>query len=171
MPIIKLEQNHIEYADHVGLRRREMAIDANRKAHNGAPVENMSALKLDITGARAECAFYVWIKPMVPDIVWNAIRKRISGLPDFNDWIDVKARTKEWHSLIVQEDDPPDWAYPLVLTHLHPVYQIDGWLFGYEAKKFPITDPAGGRPAHFVKQNFLNKDMDDLVDRIKNKAL
>ncbi len=106
---------------------------------------------MHIAGLPGEVAGKLYLNP----VIWNAFRSygSIHNLADLEDWIDVKTRTKSWHDLIVQEDDPPGWAYLLVYSNRHPVYQIVGWCWGWEAqqKKF-WDDPAGGRAAYFVKR-------------------
>lgn len=79
------------------------------------------------------------------------------GCPDLDDFIDVKGRPEHWHDLIVQPDDPDDWAYLLVRAHEHPKYHIVGWCWGREGKTVRITDPRGlggglPGPAHFVQE-------------------
>lgn len=73
--------------------------------------------------------------------------------PDLPPDIDAKTRQEAWHGLIVQTDAHPEWRYVL-LTVGRPML-IVGWLYGHEAMAYPVQDPAGNRPAHFVRPDLL----------------
>jgi hypothetical protein len=154
---ITLEPKHIDFADNnVARRRQAAAVERNRQAHNGAPIDPAAALGIHILGARCECAGYLWFKLNGISLHWHTFAQEVGGLPDLGDFVDVKGCRKGWHKLIVQQDDPDDWAYLLVLGHDHPRYQMAGWMWGWEAKQERYwSDPAGDRPAFFIKQGLL----------------
>jgi hypothetical protein len=145
---IVLEREHIKFADWVALRRMEEAIEQDREPGNGAPTDYNTALKFDVLGARCEAAAKIYLNP----VKWNYLAKKISGLADLEDWIDVKGRSESWQDLMVQRNCKPNWAYLLVRGHDHPSYEIVGWCWGYEAMETPVTDPAKGRPARFISE-------------------
>jgi hypothetical protein len=163
--IVRLELSHIDFADNVAALRRSQAFMRARKAHNRAPTNFDGAFAIDRLGARCEVAGKLFLNP----IVWHAYAERISGLPDLGDFIDVKGRSKDWHSLIVQKDDEDRWAFLLVDASGHPDYRMVGWLWGHEAKQQEFwNDPAGGRAAFFVPQTSL-RDSSELFDEVRRR--
>lgn len=146
---ITLEREHIEFADDLARRWLESATSKNRPPTNGAPTDRKKAHKLDIIGARCEAAAKLYLNP----VKWNICENIGGKIPDFEDWIDVKGRSKCTYDLCVQIKGNPWWAYLLVYGDKHPLYEIVGWCWGFEAQWTRITDPAGGRPGHFVKRD------------------
>jgi hypothetical protein len=131
-------------------QRRQIAVRKDRVPGNGAPTEFDKAWAYDFLGTHGECAGYLYYKPCT----WHHLRDSIYKLPDLDDFIDVKTREQKWHSLVVQKNDPKDWAYVLACGHEHPRYWLIGWCWGEEAQQEKYwADPAGGRPAYFVKPN------------------
>lgn len=146
-----LDPDIIARCDALAHRRREAAILRGRPAKNNAA----QSVGPDILGTRCECAgwLYFW-----PKCHWHAWLEDVRGKPDLDDFIDVKGRPESWNDLIVQTDDPKDWAYLYVGAWDHPKYHIVGWCWGWEAKTVKITDPRGDKggppgPAHFVPKN------------------
>jgi hypothetical protein len=171
VPLIKLEPIHIERADHFARRRQAAAIERNRQPHNGAPVEPIAAMSIQVLGVRCEIAGKLYLNP----VTWNAFSARIHNLPDLEDWIDVKGRSKRRHDLMVQIGAPPNWAYLLVRAHNHPVYEISNWCWGYEARTVPISDPSGesgkrSGPAHFIPANHpVMKPPEELFAEVRRR--
>jgi len=164
---IALGYDHVAFADKVGKARQRAAVLRDRPAHNGAPVDDLSAEAIHVLGARGECAVYRYLSP----VKWNHLRENVSGLADLEDWIDVKTRAKNWHSLIVQKDDPAEWAYILADASDHPYYRLVGWCWGYEAKRQEYwSDPVGNRAAYFVKpDNDVLKSVADLIPILRGR--
>jgi len=156
---ITLGPQQIACADEIARKRQGAAVLRQRPAHNGAPVDYERALSINVSGARCEMAGWKWLRP----IKWHALAEDIGSLPDLGDFIDVKGISKSRHKLIVQKNDPPDWAYLLICSEQHPRYEIVGWLWGREAQQERYWgDPAGGRPAFFV--NGPLRDCEELIE-------
>ena len=135
----------------LALRRHESGIRNNRPPKNGAPTDPRFMLQMHRDSVPCEYAGWLYLRPCK----WHQYAEEIHGMADYEDWIDCKGIKKRHHKLIVQRDDPDDWAYLLVYSGDHPWYEMVGWCWGYEAKTVPITDPRGERgglpgPAHFV---------------------
>lgn len=161
-PRITLEPLHVDYADRLAVRRQRSAEARKRPARNGAPTDRANSLGIHIVGARAEAAAKLYLNP----VKWNAFAERgLANLPDLEDFIEVKGRTKAHYGLIVQRGDQEHWAYLLVCTHLHPVYLIVGWAWGHEAKRPEFwKDPHGGRPAFFPPNSILKPPAELLAE-------
>lgn len=146
--IITLEQVHLDFADELGRTRQARVERHKMRGSNGAPDWGPKALERHIFGARGECAAFLWLRP----IKW---RDR-AGLPDFDDFIDVKTVHRTGWRVIVGRDSPDEWAYLLISAEHHPRYIIEGWIWGREAKQDRFwDDPVGGRAAFFVPNREL----------------
>lgn len=156
----------------LGYRRRYNGIEMERRPHNGAPTDDR-ALAIDVNGALCERAAYLLFKNEGIHGVWHSYRPRgIRGLPDFTigrNIVDVKGRSRGDYELCVQGDDPDHWLYILVLSHRHPEYCFLGWARGDKAKSVRMSDPAGGRPAHFFPQERLDP-MSELLDILRGNG-
>ena len=152
--IVTLAPLHVDFADAVARQRRADAVRKGRPSWNGAPIENAAALALDTLGARCECAAYLALKPCR----WNHLAAdSLADLADLDDWVDVKGRARAWYDLPVQKEGRADWAY-LLVTANHPDYRLVGWIMGRDAMRPEHwSDPAGGRPAYFVRQDKLRQ--------------
>jgi hypothetical protein len=149
---VRLEPLHINFADHVAGRRYTTARELGREFDPTQPTDYESAIGRDILGARCEAAAKLFLNP----VRWNLPYKRITGIPDFDDFIDAKGIRKDRHKLLVKPDDDPEWAYLCVNATHHPTYWILGWKWGYEAKRTEFSDdPVGGYRAFFVPQDEL----------------
>ena len=147
MATITLTEEQIRIADFVGKKRQDDAVRRGRPAKNKAPEDYYEALRIHVIGARCELAGKLCLDP----VKWNALLDDVRGVPDLSTFIDVKGRRLRHHSLIVQYDDPGEWAYLLVCSSNHPEYDIAGWLWGREAKQEKNRkDPVGGRGAYFA---------------------
>lgn len=143
---ILLEELHILYADDVAVNRMNFAKDNYYKPKNGGEWSGEITLWKDRLGARCEAAGKLYFNP----VSWNLY---IHHLPDFDNFIDVKGVQHKHHCMIVQKDDPPHWAYVLVDASEHPIYDVVGWCWGWEAKQTGLTDPSReNRPAHFISR-------------------
>jgi hypothetical protein len=76
--------------------------------------------------------------------------------------VQVRTRSRDNYDLIVHPEDNDNVPFVLV-TGTAPTYILRGWLLGIDAKQKEYwIDPAGGRPAYFVPQHYLNP-MDELL--------
>ena len=151
---LMLLPDDIADCESIALRRHESGIRNNRPPKNGAPTDPRFMLEMHQHSVPCECAGWLYLRPCK----WQRYAEEIHGLADLEDWIDVKGIKKLNNKLIVQCDDPDDWAYLLIGSWDHPWYDILGWCWGREAKTVPITDPRGelggpSGPAHFVAQD------------------
>lgn len=162
---IPLLPHEIDFSDNLGQMRQDNAVKNDRRAKNGAPEDEATALAMHILGARCEQAVHIFLERK---LVWHMYAsKELSEwkngrrvkLPDIGDDIDVKGVPKAWHRMIVKHDESDDWRFVHVIAESHPVYEIAGWMYGREAKAVPIDDPKGGRPAHFVKRELLHSPL------------
>jgi len=156
MAWLTLLPEDIELADRVAVRRQEAAEQRGRKGHNGAASTGKNALALHVLGARTELAGKFYFHPKCH---WNDFRDKIYRLPDLEDWIDVKGVDKFGYRLIVQKNDPPEWAYLLIVAQRHPIYDVIGWCWGHEAqqKRFWDDPQRTDRPAYYVghREDFI----------------
>lgn len=152
---VRLMPSDILYADILALKRQASSDrSGGRVPMRGAPRGYAKELQLNIIGCRCECAGFLYCCNVCPRICcpeWHAFVDNPVGLPDFDDWVDVKGRSEHWHEMPVQSSDPPDRAYTLVRAHAHPLYEIVGWCYGWEAHQLKRSDPTGrDAPAHWV---------------------
>jgi len=151
---ITLSPKDIAVADEVGTRRRQAAIIRNRTQKNNRTDDAKTLLQTDIEGARCEKAGQLCFAP----VEWHSqLVDDPRGLPDLDDFIDVKGTSYPAGRLIVQRDNNKDWAYLLVRSHKHPVYEIVGWMWGHQAQlEEHIMELEPGRPAHCIGGKILN---------------
>ena len=147
--------NLAAYCEALGTARQDSAEALNLSATNNECLSREARLPAHIFGAKCEGIAWSWLKP----IKWNILTTEtfIKGQPDLIAGpikIDVKGIHQPSHSLLVQQDADPDWAYLLILGQ-HPNYQILGWLWGHEAKQSPIKELQPNRPAHVTNQAAL----------------
>ena len=118
---IKLEQQHIDYADDkVAKPRREAAKRLHRTPRNGASGEDVAAMAQDLLGARCECAGYLWLKPITggrpgghPEGKWHTFRDDPTKfVPDLGTFIDIKGRPKRDQDLPLNLDSVADTSIP-----------------------------------------------------------
>lgn len=69
--------------------------------------------------------------------------------------LQVRTRSRHDYDLIVHPEDPDDRPFVLV-TGKAPDFRVGGWIMGRDAKRQAWwADPAGGRPAFFVRAEHL----------------
>ena len=169
---VTLTEDQVAFCDKWANWRQDNAERAELGPHNNAPVGDAaqrtpyhrpsapSAPSTFISAARAASS----------GTTTPVSRRWLNGIPDIEDFIDVKGRREGWHDLMVGDDDPPDWAYVLVRCHEHPRYEIVGWCWGREALLVPMIDPAGGRPSHFITQDDpIMKPISELLAEVKRR--
>ena len=134
-------------------RRQSENEKRNVKGRNGGLEKGEGALRLHMIGAAGEMAVAKYLN--LKEHLYQELIP-VKGSCDLPFNIDVKTRTKKWHSLIVQADDVSTKNYWLVNIE-NKIITIVGWLPHSECiKKQYYKDPAGGRPAYFVPQSKLN---------------
>ena len=168
---VTLTEDQVAFCDKWANWRQDNAERAELGPYNNAPVGD-EARALHVIGFRAECPVYIHFGGK-GSVKWHydaGVEAVANGIPDIEDFIDVKGRREGWHDLMVDDRDPPQWAYVLVRCHEHPRYEIVGWCWGEEALLVPMIDPAGGRPSHFISQdNPIMKPISELLAEVKRR--
>lgn len=102
-------------------------------------------------GAQAELAFSIFFR-----VPWPKRMETYKTQPDFPPDIEVRCRVG-WANIIIRPDDRPDRRYVCVtLQDDHFVFH--GWIWGHEARGFPLTDVGGyGRPMHLIPADQLHR--------------
>ena len=161
---ITLKAEHIEFADKIAARRRERGL--LRGARNGHNIERPE-FSFEVLGSRCEAAGKLFLNP----VKWHAYSETVGGLPDLDDFIDVKGAPKSHHRMPVQQGQPDNWAYLLILGHNHPVYELVGWAWGFECKAGrELQDPVGGMPAYWIDQSDpIMKPPQELFDELRRR--
>lgn len=109
-------------------------------------------LEVNIWGAMGEAAYSILF-----GVPWSMSVDTFHTEPDFPPDVDVKHRRALGKPLIVREDSRDDWRYVAAATRPDGRVQFDGWLWGSEAKTWPLSDPGGWLPAHFVPVSLLHR--------------
>lgn len=166
-----LSDEQLEFCRKVSLRRQQNAEANDRPPKNNAPTDAETSILFNALGALGEGALVCYLKREFKQVKWHYFKEgSIKNLPDIEDWIDAKAARCNTHSLIVQPDDPPGWAYVLAYCERSPRIALVGWCWGDEAQAVPMTDPAGGRPAHFIKPSAVcMKSMPLLIEEMRQR--
>jgi len=148
---VTLTAAELQLVAHVGIARAAHAIAVKAHQPHGEPPDRWLA---DIGGAAAE---YVVARHL--GRAWVAIPENGHGGPDVigrdgDAPIDVRWSPSPRGSLIVHRQDPPDWAYVLVVGAL-PSLTIVGGIRGALAQRPEHWFEAAPRPAYFVPQDAL----------------
>lgn len=149
-----LGEEHLVYCDRIARQRHENAKLHSIKGNNGGPDASSGgpALAIDILGVRGECAAYLWLKP----IKWHRYHEGLdfAGLPDLGNLVDVKTVGQPGRCLLLQPNAEIEWIY-LVSGANHPEYEMQGWLWGDEAKRERYWRTIKGRSGYFVPVSAL----------------
>ena len=123
----RLTRTEVLMGAQVGVMRR-IASYLKLRDNNRDPKGDELTWDRDIEGALGELAFCKWA-----DIHWTG---SINTFHDPDAGVDIQVRTTKLSSgcLIVRADDKREDKYVLV-TGIHPTYQIRGWVYGHEAQK------------------------------------
>jgi hypothetical protein len=124
----------IREADQLGNKRQD-----NAEVKDCVPGNNLQATleqqrTLHINGARCEAASW-WHYSRQGDepLTWHKRFENWHGLPDLDEFVDVKGVPYDSYRLIVPVHAfNKDFAYLLVSWQHHPTYWIKGWLWGLE---------------------------------------
>lgn len=148
-----------EFSDRWAQERLENALRKNWKSKGGQADGSEAQRTEGRNGMRGEGLGKRWLDPVHWNYFLPAVHK---GIPDLDDFIDVKTVMKPDHRLIVAEDDRPDFAYLLVYAGHYPRGTIRGWLWGYEVKlvkpESPPRDPEN--PVHIAGHWMLHDPME-----------
>lgn len=131
----------------IGQMRDDTANARGARQRHGAS----GNIRLHIEGAIGESVF-----AEVTGQHWHASVNAPKSKPDVGlDW-QVRTRSRHWYDLLVRPDDADGQRFALVTTE-DGEYIVWGWLWGFEAKRFPL-EPHGGRDgAHFPPHQKLNR--------------
>lgn len=146
---VTLTPEQIELADKVGETRHDNRLRAGSVHVNNRPRNYAADRENHKSSARCELAAHIGLETEY----WNSDEDIVgkAKLPDLDHFIDVKERHFSRHNLIVQFNDPPDWAYVSVCSEQHPDYCIDAWCWGYEVQHQRYwRELVPGRPAYVV---------------------
>lgn len=163
--IVTLTWSEMMTAYHIASQRRIMNMRKGLPGKYGAP-EKEGSEELDIVSTRGEMAVAKGL-----NLYWSGSVGDY-GAVDVGGLIEVRTRTKSWHSLIVHEQDR-DWApYVLVDASCTPDFRLVGWLYGRDGKKDSYwSDPSKkNRPAFFVDQKDL-LPIEDLLVLLRDNAI
>jgi hypothetical protein len=148
--ICTLTPADITYCDGIARRRTDAAVRKHRVGVNGGPTGVLAVDRLGVYGEFAAKRFFDPVK-------WHDYSDgEVTGLPDLDDFIDVKTAHHAWHKLVVQRNSNERFAYLLVYPIDACTFNICGWIWGHEAMDPGYwSDPVGWRPAYFVPQQRL----------------
>jgi len=131
------------------VRRQKTNENLNLSGRNNGPATGNAALQIHILGAIGELAVAEYLN--LEKYVFaetNAVR----GSFDLPPNIDVKTRSKHWMDLVIQLDDDPSKIFVHATCEDKKV-RMHGWTYGHRVMKDNfIKDPAGNRPAYFVRE-------------------
>jgi hypothetical protein len=158
-PIVILETSELMLAGTVGLMREVTNLRDERQDAYGASPEK--GWQLHIEGCCGELAVAKFL-----NLFWSGQLGKLHA--DDVGFLQVRTRSKDHYDLMVHPEDPDDKVFILAIG-LAPKFRLAGWMYGRDAKqKRWWDDPAGDRPAYFVKQSWLNP-MSQLVELLRGK--
>ena len=134
------------------MRRQAVNEARGLRGRNNGPRFGDKALQVHLLGAAGEMAVasYLGLK----DHLYQETEAR-RGSDDLPG-IDVKTRSRHSYDLLVQKGSSPDRKYVLVTIENQKTL-LHGWYYGREAMKDEFwADPARGRPAYFVRKEYLH---------------
>jgi hypothetical protein len=141
-----------EMARAEGFRRQAVNEAQGLRGRNGGAWRGSKALDIHLLGAAGEVAVasYLGLK----EHLFKEKEAR-RGSDDLPGGIDVKTRSNARYDLIVQRQSDPNKKFVLVTIESQQTL-IHGWCYGKDAMQNQFwKDPARGRPAYFVPQDFL----------------
>jgi hypothetical protein len=134
-----------------GLRRQGLNESRGLRGRNGGAWKGSKALDIHLLGAAGEVAVASYLGMKEHLFKETEARRGSDDLPG----IDVKTRSRHSYDLIVQRQSDPNKKFVLVTIEGRQTL-IHGWCYGKDAMQNQFwKDPARGRPAYFVPQNFL----------------
>ncbi len=143
-PRITLIPKRVAWCLRLARARDRNAQERGRRPGNFAPNTPEKAFALHVRGAYGEAAGMLCLLPRK----WNLFQYTgLHDLPDYDDWVDMKTAERRYRTthLIVQQDDPIEWAYCLCFPDPHPIYELAGWCYGYEAREHGTKGDLSGK--------------------------
>lgn len=158
--IVTLTWAEMMLAYGVAAQRRIMNMKNGIAGKYGAP-EGDGSEELDIVSTRGEMAVAKGL-----NLFWSGSVGDY-GAVDVGGLVEVRTRTKNWHSLIVHPNDKDDMPFVLVDASNTPNMRLVGWLYGRDGKNERFWDDPSrkNRPAYFIPQESL-RPMSELVELI-----
>lgn len=155
-----------------GQMREDLAIRRGQQPTYGLKVQfgTTESLDMHIHGCLTESACRGWLSPEV-GVKWHAYTEEgRKGLPDLDDFIDVKGARKDHHGLLI-EGEPliADWAYVLVSSEHRPRFRVMGWVWGHEVLELSEPIPGSKRPHVRVRPWHLPHHPRELVHVIRSR--
>jgi hypothetical protein len=148
--IVTLTWAEMQTAYMIASQRRIMNMRKGLAGRYGAP-EQEGSEELDIVSTRGEMAVAKGL-----NLYWSGSVGDYGAI-DVGGLVEVRTRTKNWHSLIIHPQDR-DWApYVLVDASDTPNMRLVGWVLGADGKDDRFwSDPSKkNRPAYFIEQSEL----------------
>ena len=135
-------------------KRRQLVNETSGlKGRNSAPANGDISLAMHVLGAKGELAVAQYLN-IEDEVFQDQIPTR--GSVDLPPNIDVKTRSRHWMDLVVQLDDSPKKIF-VHATCENDFVRLHGWTYGERVMKDCFKqDPAGGRPAYFVRASVLH---------------
>jgi len=149
---VKLTWPEVTLAAHAGVMRQVHALGSHLADRHGYDGAGWDTHILGALGEMAFCkAFGLYWKPTV-----NTFKS-----PDVGATIEIRARHRHSHELILRPDDKFERTFVLV-TGAPPILRVRGWINGSECQRDEWWAEHGNRPgAWFVAQDALHPP-DDL---------
>jgi hypothetical protein len=148
-------------AYHEGLRRQSINESKGLKGRNKAPVAGREAQEMHLLGAAGEMAVAAFLG--LEEYLYGD-EMPVRGSCDLPG-IDVKARKRHWHDLLIQLDDDPSKVFVLVTIHNKRTL-IHGWITGFDGMQESwIRSFQKDRPCYAVPKSQL-KPMEELQCRV-----
>lgn len=162
--IITLTWAEMMLAYQVAAQRRIMNMKKGLGGRYGAP-EGEGSEELDIIAARGEMAVAKAL-----NLYWSGTVGDYGAI-DVGGLVDVRTRTKDWHSLILHPGDKDDLPFVLVDASNPPNMRLVGWIYAKDGKdqKFWDDPSKKNRPAFFIPQNNL-RPMEELKKIVRQSV-
>lgn len=157
-PLVTLKDDWIDYCHAVACIRRGTAYLNGLEHRNGWTPTFAEALRKDFNAVCCELAAKIWLNPASKSgkVSWDRFGV---GTADLAGFIDVKGVEHDYDCLIVRKPCRNDWAYLLVNSAAHPVYEIVGWMWGWGAKRDEWwKEKVPGRAAYFIEPAILDSN-------------
>lgn len=158
---IILTEEEVQWAHSVGLERYRESRRMNLPQSDlGRPGANQ--IETDKQAAAGELAFCKFM-----GFEWEATVNTFK-LPDAMGVYQIRQTDLERGSLIVREKDSDNEPYVLI-TGKGTQFKVVGWMMGGDAKQDKwIRNPNDKKPAWFVPQREINKNLDALREFLGN---
>lgn len=162
---VTLTWSEMQTAYLIAGQRRIMNMKKKLPGKYGAP-EHEGSEELDIVSTRGEMAVAKGL-----NLFWSGSVGDYGAI-DVGGRVEVRTRTKHWHSLILHKADKNAAPYVLVDASSTPEFRLVGWLFGKEGKleKYWSDPSKKNRPAYFIEQRYL-RPISELVQYLQNRSL